>query len=304
MGRPEELTARDNELLEALAKCSVMTTKQIELIYGVKAYHYKRLKVLESRGLIKRDGRFILITSRGRNQMGVGRVHERLTDEQKREAAMIAWVYTKLNGWRIMNSQEAKRYYNLNRGDKIDGVIERPDGTMYAFYVLSTRPREATIKRITTELKNLWVVNIRRAIIFCPASAAMKAFGKDPCKLDELLVLPHPGGLDIFKAISKPGFIREVHDQAFPGRPYVPTEKPFADYQTEINGEQVYVSVLIGNDLVKRDHLTSYLNLGQRDKRVAIICLREQQKMFQKLFPEAAFYPVCLGGNAGESRTQ
>lgn len=275
----KHLTEKDIELLKALQKCVVLNSKQASRIYGnVKNYHYQRTNRLQERGYIIKHNGYIEITKKGAKAIGQNDVPARVKEPwQRKFKADIAEIYFALPEWRFLSSREIKRERGLNRSSRINAYIEK-NNKGYAVYLLNKEPQKSTIKSIKNEFHDLDLVGISGAIIFCPTPKAMKIFGANTSKLREVLLLPYPYGLKLLGHMEE---IDELVQETLQG--FKPSKRAFADYEKG----NTYASVLIYNDLAKKDHLTNYLKYARdkENKEVIIVCLENQSKEFAKQFP-------------------
>lgn len=295
MGMPEghgsKLTARDIGVLEALAKCRVMTFEQIRrAFYEDHAwYHYNRLRVLRQRGWIIKRGKYLEITPKGLAvvQQNVDYSVFRRPGVRDKKAD-LAEIYVELTGtdWEWLTSTEAKEVYNLNRGDRLGGVLRRV-GEEYLVYLLSKKPKGAAISRIRFEMGRLIMIGFDRAVVFAPTPEAMTAFGPDPlaCRMRRLLLLPFPVGLVILRRTFEQGAVRHLAEQRIGPHEIKPASREFADYLAKCKGRDIYVSELITNDLVRANDLRNYLERhAQTDAReVLLICLESQKEKCREL---------------------
>ncbi|AEG14493.1 hypothetical protein Desku_0894 [Desulfofundulus kuznetsovii DSM 6115] len=277
----KQLTQRDMELLRYLAKCSVLTLGQAKRIYGnTEQYHYRRLKCLEERGYVRtesRYSRYIEATKLGIKEAGYDHSPPRLRDkDQCRHKARVAEICLGLPNWEYLSPREVKQSTTVNKSYRLDGLL-RKDGKEYVVYLLSDDPRRTTIQGIKHELNDMPYHRIYNAIVFCPTLKAMEHFYIDIPKLEELLLLPYPYGIELLR--HKDEIEGRIEDLL---RGYEKANRRFADYQKG----QTYVSVLAFNDVVKKEQLEAYLKLRDREKKdVEIVCLESQSRKLTEQFP-------------------
>jgi len=274
-----QLTDRDMSLLSCLAMCGLLTYNQAKAIYNnVTNYHYKRLSQLEERGYIK-CGKYIEITPLGIRATGGKSSPMNVREEWKKEVLIkLSEIYIGLSGWKYLSSREVKKQLNMNASSPINAYIEK-DGEGYAIYLLNKEPRKATIKSLRGSLKKLWIHGISRAIVFASSSEAMNVVDGTETKLKSLLVLPYPYGIELLKHKDQIQSYVESKLQDF-----VPSNRPFANYEKG----NTFVSVLVFNDIIKRDALSGYLKYAsaREGREVVIVCLKNQCEKFGQLFPD------------------
>lgn len=274
----KHLTDRDVALLTGLATCGVMTHEQVRRIYNnVANYHYKRLSQLEDRGYVK-CGRYIEITPPGMKEIGRDAPPVRKRQGWGLEKLiLLSDVYIGLPEWRYLSSREIKKEMNLNDSSAIDAYIEK-DGLGYAIYLLSKEPRKTTIQSIRGELKKLWTHHISNAVVFAPSPEGMNMISGDGVKLDSLLVLPYPYGIQLLAHKSQ--LESEIKSKL---QGFTPSSRPFADYEKG----NTFVSVLAFNDVIKRENLLTYLQYAnlKEGKEIIITCFKDQSPKFRQLFP-------------------
>ena len=108
----------------------------------------------------------------------------------------------------------------------------------------------------------------------------MSMFGNDPCKQDELFLLPYPSGIDLLNNYFVPetqGYLKSLFPNA------VTSRHPFANYETASQ----YITILVLNDIAKRKTLSAYYTSPQQPKPVTIICLESQKQLFASQYPKA-----------------
>ena len=284
----KKLTDRDTKLLEALIKTGALSSRQVREIYGgVSCYHYKRLKELEKRGYLNRTGQHIQITQQGAKAIGdisgqddaPIRIREPWQLKQRKNIADIFLGLSKDN-WSFMSSRDIKKEVGISSSAYISCFISTArKGYGYAVYLLSNDPHKHTIRNIKGELDRLIQHGISKAIIFCPNPESMKKFGAyNGRALNELLVLPFPFGLSLLNNINQiHGDIQSRFNNC------TVSIRPFADYEEG----NTFISVLINNDFIKKEHLKEYLNHARKreGREIIIACLQSQAAQFSVQFP-------------------
>lgn len=282
----KKLTDRDTQLLEALIKCGALSSRQVQEIFGgVSCYHYKRLKELEKRGYLRRIGHYIQITQQGAKAVGgvLGqedipiRIREPWQRQQRASVADIL-IYLDKNYWTFKSSREIKRETGISSSAYINCYITS-NGKGYAVYMLSDNPHKQTIRGIKNELDRLIEHGISKAIIFCPSPESMKKFGTYHGRtINELLVLPFPYGLSLLNNMEQ---IQNNIQSMFSG--FKTSARPFADYEKD----NTLVTVLVYNDLIKKENLGEYLNhaRARENRELIIVCLESQSAQFAAMFP-------------------
>jgi hypothetical protein len=280
----KQLTDRDILLLKFLSKCDVLTNEQVGLLYGSKKkYHYNRLAELNRRGLIKRSGSYNEITLTGTTEIGSKlKPLKLLKDRQRDRKVKLTQVFLNLcnYGWDFLSSREFKISHKLKMSAHVDGCLIKDD-EKYAIYLLGSSPTRKNLSRIRAEINTLTLHQVNSAIVFYYTTKASESFKEvKNIKIPELLLFKYPDEIDQIKNIStiKEGIASRMQD-------YTHTDKRYADFE---KGNQ-YISVLILNDLVKKEQLTNYLNYvaDKEYKEVSILTTKEQQEELLIQFPKA-----------------
>ncbi len=217
----------------------------------------------------------------------IGEAKYRFRNDDVREThAEIADIVLSL-GLDFASNRQLRSEYGLNRKTYFKGAVI-VNGYYYFLYLLSDTPSSQYLGGIRSELKTYSSSGItRKAIVFAPTPAAMSAFGSDPCKQDELFLLPYPSGLTLLNNYFTPE--TEQHLKSlFPNA--VTSRYPFANYETASQ----YVTILILNDIAKRNALSGYFKLPHQPKPVTIICLESQKQLFANQYPQAHI-KICPG---------
>lgn len=284
-----ELPERDIEVLQLLSRNGIMTNEQVRLIYGnTSKYYLRRLEKLSKWGYIVRKSGHISITQKGIQLVGGKFSTFKIKEQNKTQRADLINLVFELPDWEIMFSKEVKLERGINRGAWIGAHIKKGE-IEYGVYMLAAgNPRPVTVGRLWREINELPAKSlIQRAIIFCYSVQSMGAMInkiEDP-SVRELLMLPYPNGLEVFKRYHSDGF-RKLIAQRFPGPS--PSGRKFADFIWD--GK--YVSILMANDAVKRANLKKYyggLSEELEKREVIIVCSQGQHGVFSKHFPHAKF---------------
>lgn len=278
----EELTKRDIKVLKFISITGTATTKQIQKIFQSSWYHYKRLKVLETKGYIRRDGTYLHLTKKGRQVVGCTEPWVR-KDWQKEWGTKINDIILEVSdSFTFLSSRETKAQYGLNRASKLNGLLTNGVKN-YVIYLLHANPHAQRVQAIKREItKHVAATNLQRVIVFASSPKAMKKFGDNDCGAYELLLLPYPAGARLLSDMSNPE-VDEYIRNLLPGA--VPVSAPFADY---LAGD-TYISVLVLNDLVRRARLKDYFSWDLEKKPVLIVCLQDQLNLLKNLYPDAEF---------------
>lgn len=278
------LTERDVNLLQLIGRCGAIKTEQARQIYGNKSwYHYKRLQVLERHGYVIRKGRYIELTRKGVGVIGEPCRYDIRNGYVRSIKAIVADVCLALEDWLYVPGREIKRRReSFNPNMIFQGLLIR-EGKRYVLYVVTDIPKDATIKRMQTEIRALKLdpgISANGVIAFCLDKEAMEVLSWENFGVKEFLVLPYPYGVKVVSNYSARG--KNLIEQMFPN--FSPSSRPFADYE----GDKTYVSVLITNDMEKRRALASYIrhNMPLEKSRVIIVCLETQKAMFANKYPE------------------
>lgn len=284
----KKLTERDIQILDALIKCGTLTTEQIKKIFKTSCYHYKRINALAERGYLIRTGKgkiFVQITPSGAKALAEVSGREdtpiRMREEwQLEQRANIADILIELDKeiWYFMSSREIKRAKGISNSAYINSYISS-NGKGYAIYILSDDPHKHTVRNIKNELDRLIEHGINKAIIFYTSREGIQKFGQYKSKIiNELLILPYPYGLTLLNSIQK---IDHLIRNKFKG--FVPSNRPFVDYEKD----NTLISILIYNDIIKKELLAEYIKHTQEkeNKEIIIVCLESQAKVFSRQFP-------------------
>lgn len=269
------LTERDVELFKLLSASGVCTLEQARKVYdGSKWYHYKRIDRLCKAGYLIKRGSYIELAKEGAETVGDSKYRFRHDDLRKihSEVANIALLL----GESFISSRQLRKQYGLNRRSHFKGAILHDD-KQYFVYLLGEKSTRQYIASVKHEIKSLASARITDcAIVFALSPESMALFEVDSCRLQELLLLPYPAGVDM---------LSQYWDFKFPGA--AKSNKPFAHYETN----DYYITSLILNDLAKRTALDAYFQLPY-SKPVKIICLPKQQKFFASQYPQAEIMPI------------
>ncbi|RJO60690.1 MAG: hypothetical protein C4542_08445 [Dehalococcoidia bacterium] len=303
MPKPPVLTARDVETLKTLNRCVVMTTAQLKEAGGFRDsrwYHYKRLKVLEKRGYIRRSGEYLELTRKGVDIVAVPGESEPVkrpkTRQDRTKLAALSRIHIEMQDWEFLPGGAAKRQYRLNRGDRLKGVLRKNEEI--AVYVLSDKPTARTVQRVRQEISLLWRVRIDSALVLCPTVKALEVFGDKALALKRLMVLPYENGLRIIRKIFQPGAVEELCRRYIGDHPVKQSRKLFAEAVIKVGGQESYVAELMTNDLVKRELLQSHAGkwLRQEGRGLYILCFESQAKSVIGDFRETAEVVVVPDG--------
>ncbi len=284
-----EFPVRDMKVLQLLCRNGVMSNAQVKFLYGnTSKYYLRRLERMSKNGYIVRKSGYVSITQKGVQLIGGEFKATRVRKWNKSQRADLIDLVFKLPEWEIKFGTEIKRERGLNRGALISALIKKRE-IEYAIYMLATEtPRAVSIGRLWREINELPAKSfINRAIVFCYSPKGMSAMVSKTTKplVKELLLLPYPYGLEIFKKYQT-DYLKNIIMQRFPGA--APSGRLFADFLWQ--GK--YVAILIGNDFIKRYYLKEYFEgLGQRleKKEVIIVCIKDQYRVFSENFPHAKF---------------
>lgn len=284
MGRTEEITDKDREVLLLIDKAGVVSFSQIKGIYGSSWYPYKRTSVLLKRGYIKKDkdGCYIL-TPKG--AAVIGKTTYRIRNGTlKKKRLEVTDIIQGLSKWNRIPVREVIHKYSLNRGIMFQATIEK-DGREYAVYVLSPKTHQDTIKRIMAEMKYCATfTKMTRSIIFVPpkSNELLSYFDKHTCDQDEIFILPYPRSIPVLNEYFD-NDIQHFLVSLMPEDAKL-TSYQYADYETP---ERLF-TYLVLPDIVKIEALKIHLAVNP-SKKPTIICLQSQQKYYSSLFPATEF---------------
>lgn len=264
----------DIKLFQLISSTGACTIEQARQVYDNKSqwYHYKRIQRLEEERYLLKRGKYLELTKRSADIIGEQKYRFRHPDLREVKAEVADLVLTL--GVEFISARQIRNEYGLNRQTYFQGAIQ-VENSFYFLYLLGDIPSQKQLNLIRSEMKTGSISGlIRKSIVFAPSATAMSAFGTDTCKQDELFLLPHPAGVDLinqyFLSLDKIK-IGEA------------SKKPFAHYETESH----YITVLILNDIAKRNALFSYYASPYQDKPVRIICLESQKMLFTTQYPQA-----------------
>lgn len=303
MARYPELTEQDKNLMRLLAKVGVLRADQALRFFNTEAYGYKRLRILQERGYLRRSAKYFQVTTKGLRALEIDSPVFRLRkDWQWEHRARIADIYFALSNWQFQFALEVKRRdQDIYKNARFDAVITK-DGRSFALYLVG-EVHSSTLAGLKRDWNALRAWGVSGAVVFCRHEAALAAFDapdllrglKDP-NLSRLFVLLYPQDVAVLNNIS------ELHQQAaglFPG--FAVCSRPFADLEKG----NVLVSFLIANDLIKRSLLQGYITYV-RDKEArtnVVVCLEGQKARFTKFFPGVEIvtvpYPVLQENEKG-----
>lgn len=271
----------DIKLFQLIAASGTCTMDQAKTIYnGSKWYHYKRIQRLEDERYLLKRGKYLELTKRSAEI--IGETKYRFRHDGVRELhAEIADIVLSL-GLDFVSNRQLRSEYGLNRKTYFKGAVII-NGYYYFIYLLSEKPSTQYIGGVRSELKTYSSSGItRKSVVFAPTPTAMALFGDDSCKQDELFVLPYPSGLNLLNKFFTPE-TEDYLNSLFPGA--VSSRQPFANFETVSQ----YITVLVLNDIAKRNALSGYFKSPYQLKPVSIVCLESQKQLFSSHYPQARF---------------
>lgn len=277
-----KLTEYDENLFRLISTTGTCTLEQARQIYkpfsNNQWYHYKRIQRLEENGYLIKRSSYLELTKRSAEI--IGETKYRFRHDGVREIhAEIADIVLSL-GLDFISNRQLRTEYGLNRKTYFKGAVII-NGYYYFLYLLGDKPSVQHIGGIRSELKTYSSSGItRKAIVFAPTPTAMSIFGDDSCKQDELFLLPYPSGLTLLNNYFTPE-TEDYLNSLFPNA--VTSRYPFANYETISQ----YVTILVLNDIAKRNALTGYFKSPHQPKPVTIICLESQKQLFASHYPKA-----------------
>lgn len=280
-----ELTERDTDLLILLHRNGALNIEHVREIYGCpSSYHRKRLTKLSKEGYLVRSKGFVQITSRGMAAAGIMGEPKKLRKVDLKRRAGVLSAVRMVPGWSATLTTEVKEKRGLNRSAYIDAYIER-NGIGYAVYLIDSKIlRPVTLGRLWNEMQEMSLKGLNRVIMLFEHVTAMVLMASkvNKPKMDELLLLPYPGSIELFSAYHSerlPALLQEK----LPGVGPLASARLYADYQWQGN----YVSILLTNDAVKRYYLSEYYDgpsYQMEKKDVVIVCASDQRKFFANLY--------------------
>lgn len=298
----EILTDRDIGVLTNLYNFGTMKMNQILSIYyeGVQEYGRKRVRKLVHRGYIKRVGHLYRITDKGMceiNQLTKTKSCNLVRRVNKDNVMFMTELYTKLHNynWKVTSSRLTKARYHLNRGCKIEGMIENEyTGEKYIVYILSKQPKPITIGTIKNEISGiLKCVELNNIIMFYQSEEGYNEFWDTSTTYEAMKYHFYPPeyGISVLKKTAKPGWKEELAKLTLGKNPIIPTNALHADLIMIINGREYYVTEFITYDLVKMYHLLRYgRDAAELDGRpLFLITLQCMLKKVKELINERAY---------------
>lgn len=277
-----KLTEHDKVLFNLIAVSGTCTLEQARQIYhpfsNNQWYHYKRIQRLEENGYLIKRGSFLELTKQSAEI--IGETKYRFRHDSVRELhAEIADIVLSL-GLDFVSNRQLRREYGLNRKTHFKGAVTI-NGYYYFTYLLGDKPTLQHLNSIRAELRTYSASGIaRKSIIFAPTPTAMSMFGNDPCKQDELFLLPYPSGVNLLNKYFTPEteeYLNSLFQNAENSR------YPFANYETPTQ----FITILVLNDIAKRNALEGYFKSPYKPKPVSIICLESQKQLFSSQYPKA-----------------
>ena len=276
------LTERDLKFLNVLSVAGVAKYEQAKEVYGSEQYYYRRVQKLIERGYVLKNGRFLKLSLKGREALGADKV-VKPSESMWDVYSILADLYLKLTNWQMNSLPDTRMQYNLTNRVHLKATIS--NGNLYSLYILKPETSYSYLNKVKAEMSAFRYVGFfERSVVFACSEETMSKFGTDPLGLKELWLLPYSHGILVLNSMGSEEYrtyIRSViPDRAFP------SSEPFADFEDD----EFYYTVLVTNDLVRRERLAYYTRT--QTKPVKLIVLDSQAEFFAKLFPQAGIIPV------------
>jgi len=302
------LTEHDVELMQDIAKCRILTVKQLKELHfkNSQSYVYRRIGMLRNYGVIEsrplighgKEGACVFITPKGAAEIGLNPAIARhnTATHMYRWRADISEIYTQLKplGWDWIDSRAIKDEYDYSPSSLFAGALVRPDGERYLTYVLTPQPIYETVNRVKTEIEANMLISsgIRNVAIFTPKPEALQ-LGDSPLGTKSLLLLKYPEDIaTIGEYLSDPDVLIKRLEPSLDDLTYERTHEPFAELLIHQAGREHYLVELLTHDQAKSYHLArySYERAMQNKKRgVIILVAPEALSYYRNEFPEAAY---------------
>lgn len=283
-----KLTDRDIDVLQTMARVGVLSNRQVKRLYGDPSrYHIKRLEKFQEMGYIVRENGYSQVTKKGMAALGIDGTPKRLRKVDITKRVKVVDLIEMIPYWEVKLGYEIKAEEKINRNAYLDAALVK-QGQVYVVYLVDAKElRPVTLGRLWREMQELPLKGLKRMLILFEHSMAMGmvAAKVDKPRMEELLLLPYPGGIEIFNIYNDNVFINLLNDK-LPGMAPLTSDRLFADYQWQGN----YVSILVANDAVKRYYLHEYfdgLSYQTEKKDVVIVCTNDQRTFFANMYPLA-----------------
>jgi hypothetical protein len=194
-----------------------------------------------------------------------------------KEHSLAAELMAQLPDWTPTYARELKKRSMIQRPSRM-GLIIKNGNRRYAVYIIADNPKLITLRQICTEMGELYTLpaGIKHVLIFCTHTTTLNTFAqalsKPPESLTECCLLPYPHGIESFKRQSSFDF-QCLINSLFPGAK--PSTRSCIDYEDH----RVFITVMLSNDLVKRDTLIKYIKSSQKqgNRRCVVICSPGQE---------------------------
>lgn len=283
-----KLTERDIDVLRMMARAGVLCNRQVKRLYGnPKRFHIRKLEKFQELGYVVRDNGYSQVTRKGMAALGIDGTPKRLRKIDIKKRVRVVDLIEMLPDWDVKLGYEVKAEEKINRNAYLDAAIKRQERTYVIYLIDAKEPRPVTLGRLWNEIQEMPLKGLSRVLMLFEHATAMglvAAKVKKP-RIEELLLLPYPDGIELFNTYHGTGFIALLQNK-LPGLELLTSDRLFADYQWQGN----YVSVLITNDAVKRYCLHEYYNglsYQTEKKDVVIVCTSDQRTFFANLYPLA-----------------
>ena len=297
MEKSIRLVDRDMKLLQDLFRYRTLTINQIRQLYFEahdESYVYKRLGRLQQHHYVLVRSRFI-----ANNKVGIVSISERgirtlvqkklisedevvranhlrklNTDYHLKNSLDARTLYVRLrgDGWEFKDGREFKIEKNLNRGNKVLGVLISPDGIEYPLFIMDRNFKDRTIAKVMTEIKTS---PFSRALIMYRGTgtedyqrivAAHARAVEEQRLVANIHVFPFVmQSIDLLKKTLAPSclvkYFTEEYGQLIP----VKNRYYLAPYEIEHEGEQKMVMEYLSHDLYRTFSLELYGESAYRE---------------------------------------
>lgn len=168
-------TIRTTQILHDLYNHRAMTTSQLAKRHNYSMRHMYRLtqdlrkKKLIISGSIRgytakrsHQGNYHRISSRGISYLSKQGIQTKFSSDELRISSNYLPYVLSLNdmsinltpyGWKVFDSREVKRSYGLNFSEKVDGMLESPNGEKYTVYIFINPYTRHNLQQVKGEIE-------------------------------------------------------------------------------------------------------------------------------------------------------
>lgn len=282
-----ELQDRDIRMFEVLAQTKAMTPTAAGLHYQTSKYHYRRLGHLVAHDYLEKMGNLYTLGPKGARAIGIPK--PRISVFQLKHWAMASDVNVRLKDFKCVDNSLIRVQYNQNREVKYKfGMrhLYKPE-VLYFAYFLPNNTAQKAIASICHEMNYLVVSNIAtHFVVFTPVPAKIWQSFKDVPNAHNVLVLPHPWGIQILEYLHSDEFEETVKSHLVNPRR---SDTALAEWKTDDG----YFVNLLGNNAYHRGLLHRY---GTQGHKVTAFCLSQAIPDFEYQMPDVDFIGIDIPG--------